>query len=184
MKLKFRYDYHHKMFMITLVISVGLLAATTFSYGVPALFVICLLCTVISFLNSLILIRRQGIEFDLSKGKILIIDDCFFRKVSVDKIASAEYKEIAKTNGNPLTGIFTEPRRPYVYMEDCDHTYHNGKVYQIIFHLRDGTNIESYFGWMYKERSEKVVQKVEYELYVFLKQLNEAIPWKKPFRQA
>ena len=58
-------------------------------------------------------------------------------------------------------------------MQYCDYTYNNGKVFKIIFYLKNGISRESYFGWMYKEKSKDKVSKIQSELTVFVKHINK-----------
>lgn len=57
-------------------------------------------------------------------------------------------------------------------MYKCDYIYNNGKVYNIIFHLKDGTTKETYFGWMYKERNELKVNRVIKKLENFVNNIS------------
>ena len=60
---------------------------------------------------------------------------------------------------------------PYTYMSHCDYVYNHGKVYNICFHMSDGTIIKSYFGWLYREKK-KTVNKVEKKLLDFIERIN------------
>ena len=48
-------------------------------------------------------------------------------------------------------------------MSHCDYVCNQGKVYNICFHMSDGTIVKSYFGWLYREKG-KIVNKVEKNL--------------------
>lgn len=56
-------------------------------------------------------------------------------------------------------------------MSHCDYVYNQGKVYNICFHMNDGTIVESYFGWLYREKK-KTVDKVEKDLLDFIEKIN------------
>lgn len=60
---------------------------------------------------------------------------------------------------------------PNTYISHCNYVYNQGKVFNICFHMRDGTIIESYFGWLYREKEQKV-NKVEKKLLDFIESLN------------
>ena len=57
-------------------------------------------------------------------------------------------------------------------MYDSNYVYNNGRVFKIIFYLEDNSTRESYFGWMYKERSITKVNKVVSKLESFIREIN------------
>jgi hypothetical protein len=60
-------------------------------------------------------------------------------------------------------------------MYNSDYVYNNGRVFKIIFYLEDNSTRESYFGWMYKERSITKVNKVVNKLESFIRKINLSI---------
>ena len=58
-----------------------------------------------------------------------------------------------------------------------DYIYNNGKVFNVIINIRSkngGYSVyKSYFGWLYREKNIKKVEKVENQLIEFVKQLND-----------
>ncbi len=60
-------------------------------------------------------------------------------------------------------------------MTHCDYVYNNGKAFEIIFYLKDGTSRESYFGWMYREKSKETVSKIHSQLIDFIDSINKAV---------
>ncbi len=64
-------------------------------------------------------------------------------------------------------------------MYNSDYVYNNGRVFKIIFYLKDNSVRESYFGWMYKEKSIEKVNKVLNKLETFINKINSLIQkWK------
>ena len=64
-------------------------------------------------------------------------------------------------------------------MYNSDYVYNNGRVFKIIFYLGDNSTRESYFGWMYKEKSITRVNKVVNKLENFISEINLLIPKKQ-----
>ena len=60
-------------------------------------------------------------------------------------------------------------------MSCCDYVYNNGKVFTIIFRKKDGGYIETYFGWMYKEKKLARVNKVTKNLEELINDINQII---------
>ena len=89
-----------------------------------------------------------------------------------DKVNAIDLlKQIPKKTKSKIYGFINEFFYPYTYMSHCDYVYNQGKVYNICFHLSDGTTVESYFGWLYREK-EKTVNKVEKKLLKFIEKIN------------
>ena len=56
------------------------------------------------------------------------------------------------------------------------YVYNNGKVYYIVFQIEedDGYSIyKSYFGWMYREKSEGKANKTQADLTAFVNHINK-----------
>lgn len=60
-------------------------------------------------------------------------------------------------------------------MTYCDYVYNNGKVFNIIFHKKNGGRVETYFGWMYKEKKLARVNKVTKNLEELINDINQII---------
>lgn len=172
MKKSFRYDYNNKLFLISLVVSVAFLAVSFVVHFEPIAFGVTLGCSVLGFLNTFFIIKRQGISLNKKRLRITIVDEALVRNLKVSNIKYATYKQIEKENKGNAYGFFHEFFHPSTYMSDCKYVYNHGKVYNICFHMTDGSTIESYFGWMYREKSLETVEAVEAKLEKFIDEVN------------
>lgn len=68
--------------------------------------------------------------------------------------------------------MINEFYHPSSYMYNSDYVYNKGRVFKIIFYLKENITKESYFGWMYKEKNVAKVNKVVNELENFVCQIN------------
>lgn len=167
----FRYDYNYKLIVIGNLISLVLLVITVASYNNALALCLFGIAFLLNTLNSFIVINRYGIH--LCKNKVIIVDGLFYRSINLSEIRRVEIKEIEKEKKSNKYGLFHEFYHYSTYLDHCDYTYNNGKVYNIVFHLKNNTKKESYFGWMYKEKNEEKVKKKQAELTAFVDHINK-----------
>lgn len=167
---KFKYDYNNKLFFINLTLSIVFLILSIVSFEREVAFILCLIITILLLFNSFFLIRSQGIKIT-NRQNIVIVDEFLIRKLHLCDIKFASLKQVPKENKNKLYGFFHEFFHPSTYLSHCDYVYNQGKVYKIRFHMTDGTIVESYFGWLYREKGKKV-EKVEKKLIEFIEKIN------------
>ena len=178
MKKRFKYDYNNKMFIVCFLCS--LLFLSIFIWSFNKNIVGCILtgfCTIALLFNTFVMIFNQGIT--VGKKNILIIDYFWFTKINIKNLKWAEIKEIKKEKKGNLYGFIHEFYHPTTYMLKCYYVYNNGRVFKIIFHLKDGSIRETYFGWMYKEKSITRVNKVVNKLENFIEEINLSIQKKQ-----
>lgn len=166
----FKYDYNNKLFLINLLLSICFLIISIFSYKETIAFVILLIMAVLLLFNSFV-IRKQGIIINHKNKKIVIVDQLLVRKLSIKDIRYVSLKQLVKKTKNKFYGFFIEFLFPHTYISHCDYVYNQGKVYNICFHMIDGTIIKSYFGWLYREKELKV-KEVETKLLDFINTIN------------
>lgn len=167
---KFKYDYNNKLFFINLSLSLVFLLLSIIAFEKIIGFILFLIITILLLFNSFFIIRAQGIKIT-NKKTIIIVDQLLVRKLCIDNVRYVSLKQIPKKTKSKLYGFFNEFFYPNTYMSHCDYVYNQGKVYNICFHLSDGTTVESYFGWLYREK-EKKVNKVEKKLLEFIEKIN------------
>ena len=174
MKIRFRYDYNCKMLIINIFISLLFLVVAVISYC-KSLIAFCFfgILFLICLLNTFVLIYNQGIIVD--KKKILIVDYFYFTKLNLSDLKRVELKEIKKEKKSNWYGLLNEFYHSSTYMYNSDYVYNNGRVFKIIFYLKDNSVRESYFGWMYKEKSIEKVNKVLNKLETFINKINSLI---------
>lgn len=170
MKKIFRYDYNNRLFIIKLLVSFVFLILTIITYKYPFVFAMFLIMTFISFFNS-IFIKRIGIRINTRKNKIIISDQFLVKKLNIKDINYVTLKQIPKKTKNKWFGFFAEFFYPETYIANCEYVYNQGKVFNIYFHMNDGSVKESYFGWLYRGK-EKKVKKVESSLIAFIERIN------------
>lgn len=171
MKAKFKYDYNWKMFIVCFFYL--LLFLSIFIWSINKNIVGCIIagvCTIALLFTTFVLIFNQGIT--VGKKNILIIDYFWFTKINLADLKRVELKEINKSKKNNWYGLLNEFYHPSTYMYNSDYVYNNGKVFKIIFYLKNNTTKESYFGWMYKEKSITRVNKVINKLENFINEIN------------
>ncbi len=166
---KFKYDYNNKLFLINLLLFLIFLILSIIAIEKIIGFIIFLIMAILAFCNSLF-IRTQGIKIT-NKNYIVIVDQLLIRKLCVEDIKYVSLKQIPKKTRSKLYGFFNEFFYPSTYMSNCNYVYNQGRVYNISFHMRDGTIVESYFGWLYREK-EKIVSKIEKKLLDFIEKTN------------
>ncbi len=171
MKIKFRYDYNYKMLFFSILSSLLFLVIFVASYD-KSLIAFCFfgIIFLICLLNTIILIYNQGIS--VGKKNVLIIDYYWFTKISLADLNRVELKEIKKDKKSNLYGLINEFYHPSTYMYNTDYIYNNGRVFKIIFYLNNNATIESYFGWMYKEKNIMRVNKIVNKLENFVYSIN------------
>ncbi len=178
MHKKFKYDYNNKMFIVCFLYS--LLFLSIFIWSFNKNIVGCIVaggCTIALLFTTFVLIFNQGIT--VGKKNILIIDYFWFTKINLADLKRVELKEIKKDKKSNWYGFFNEFYHPSTYMYKSDYVYNNGRVFKIIFYLGHNNTKESYFGWMYKEKSIARVNKTVNKLENFISEINLLIQKKQ-----
>ena len=171
---RFRYDYNFKIFTLSLFYTLSSLTIFIWSFNENIIVSIIVgICTFILLFNSFIWIFNQGII--ITKKYILILDYFWLTKIKITDLKYAKYEYIKKEKQSYWYGLVHEFYHPSTYMYKCDYVYNNGKVYNIVFYLKDGSKRETYFGWMYKEKNKEKVERVEQKLCKFIENINMQI---------
>ena len=169
--MKFRYDYNCKMLIFNIFVSLLFLIILVSSYDKGlVLFCIFGIVLLICVFNTIVLIYNQGIT--VRKKSILIIDYFWFSKINMVDLKRVEIIEIKKEKKNNLYGFLNEFYHPSTFMYNSDYVYNNGRVFKIVFYLKDNTTKESYFGWMYKEKNISKINRVIKKMERFVNDIN------------
>ena len=172
MKKYFRYDYNYKLLILSNLPTAAFLAIAIASFEKNDIgFFISILASFFCFLNTYVFINNQGIR--VTKGKVIIVDSLYLTSINLFDLKYVEVKELEKEQKFNIYGFLHEFFHRSTYMQYCDYTYNNGKVFKIVFYLKNGVSRESYFGWMYREKSKDKVSKIQSELTVFVKHINK-----------
>lgn len=168
MKKKFfRYDYNLKITLINIILCVICLVICIFVYDITILFVMLISVGFLAGLNS-IFIFNHGIHINYKRGKIYILDDFLLRKLDVRNVKWFSYSIINKGKKSNFKGLFIEFYNPSTYMTNSEYVYNEGVVLEFIFHLTDGTSLKSYYGWMYREKNKKSIEKQIHKIKNFI----------------
>lgn len=174
MNKKFRYDYTHKFIFINIFVIPIFLAIFFALYSKDyALHVVWGIGVGDYLFKTFVFTFNQGIT--VKKSYIKVVDNLSVFKIKWDTLDHAEFKELKKKKKDNLYGFFHEFFYPGTYMSYCDYVYNNGKVFTIIFRKKDGGYIETYFGWMYKEKKLARVNKVTKNLEELINEINQII---------
>ena len=172
MKKNFKYDYNNKVTILGIIVSLLFVVLAIIAYKDILGFIILILIAVIILLNTLFNIIPQGLHFNTKINQLVIVDEVFYRRFDINNIQYLSYQEVKKKVRKSIYGFFTEYYHPATYMSECDYVYNNGKVFIIKIYLKKGGIYQTYFGWMYKEKSKKRVMKKEEELKAFIDEIN------------
>lgn len=167
----FRYDYRYKLLAVSIAVSL-LFGAFTFLaiYFEKAAWWIFAVVFLFCVGNTFLYINNQGIR--IKNNHIIIVDDLYFRKFALIAVRNVELQELKKEKRTNLFGFFHEFYHSSTYMTQSKYVYNHGRVFRIVFHLKDGTTRESYFGWLYREKNPKTVERVCASLQKFINDLN------------
>lgn len=166
----FKYDYNNKLFIINFLLSIIFLGLSVLAFEKTLGFLVLLIISILALFNAFVVIRAQGIKIKRNTD-LIIVDQLSIRKLKLKDIKHVSLNPIPKTTKSRLYGFFHEFFLPTTYFSHCDYTYNGGKVYIVQFYMRDGSIIESYFGWLYREKK-KTVDTVEKKLLNFIKTIN------------
>ena len=162
MKKRFKYDYNNKVTILTIIASLLFVVLAIIAYKDILGFIIFILMAIIP----------QGLHFNTKINQLVIVDEYLYRRFDINNIQYLSYQEVKKKVRKSIYGFFTEYYHPATYMSECDYVYNNGKVFIIKIYLKKGGIYQTYFGWMYKEKSKKRVMKKEEELKAFIDEIN------------
>ena len=154
----FRYDYNFKITFINIILSIICCVLSIVLYKNIILLIIFTLSFIILVLNS-IFIYNNGIHINYEKRKIYILDDLLLRIISFKDIRYISYEIINKEKSTNVRGFFTEFFSPHTYMTNSKFIYNRGVVLEFKFFLKNGTTLKSYYGWMYKEKKVRCIEK-------------------------
>ena len=179
MRKIFKYDYNYKMFILIHLVTVVFLILFILTLGSNIIgSLVFALSLLINEINYFVNLKNQGVRLD--KDIIKIHDNFGIAIINISDLNYAEVNELKKEKASNLHGLLCEFYHPATYMYQCDYVYNNGRVFNIVFRLKNGNIRKTYFGWMYKEKNKKRVEAKVKELYSFVDLINSDI---KKFKQ-
>lgn len=173
LKKVFKYDYSNKIRNLCLTfLSLSILVFIYLIITLLDVRALCIIPFIILFALAANYYSKKGIVIDYDKKQVIVRDAGGKNVFAIDKINRVSIVEINKVNKGNKSFVIG----PKEEIETWNYVYNHGKVYHIIFQIKadDGYYIyKSYFGWMYKEKNEEKVKKIQAELTAFVNHINE-----------
>ena len=159
MKDFFKFDDKRIVSILWLFISLCILILSICAIKVIEVFVATLFVLFITVLAT-IFTFNEGIHFNFKKEKIIIIKGMMIKSINMKDVKYFSLEEINKTKKGNLTQKFVDTydqvNMPSKYV------YNNGKVFNIVFYMKNIGNIKVYYGWLYRTRSiERINNQIE-----------------------
>ena len=150
MKDFFKFDDKRIVSILWLFISFGIFILSILTIKVIEVFVATLFCLFITILAA-IFTFNEGIHFNYKKGKITIVQGMMIKSINMEDVRYFSLEEIKKPKKGNLIQIFVDTfdrvDLPSKYV------YNNGRVFNIVFYMKNIGNIKVYYGWLYRTRS-------------------------------
>jgi len=156
----FHYDDKYVYTVVSLIVSMVFLALSFILMNIIDMFFICLLTSIIGLIGS-IYIFNIGIHFDYVNNRIIIIDSLWIRRISMTDVKYITFNEIIKPRKKRRLPFSVDALYGANWMDSSKYVYRNGKTYEIVFHLKNSIIINTYYGWLFKAKSERRVLKQE-----------------------
>ena len=150
MKDFFKFDDKRIVSILWLFISLCILILSICAIKVIEVFVATLFVLFITVLAT-IFTFNEGIHFNFKKEKIIIIQGMMIKSINMKDVKYFSLEEIKKTKkgilSQKLVDTYDKVNIPSKYV------YNNGKVFNIVFYMKNIGNIKIYYGWLYKTNS-------------------------------
>ena len=159
MKNFFKFDDKRIVSILWLFISLSILILSICAIKVIEVFVATLFVLFITVLAT-IFTFNEGIHFNFKKEKIIIIKGMMIKSINMKDVKYFSLEEINKTKKGNLTqklvDTYDQVNMPSKYV------YNIGKVFNIVFYMKNIGNIKVYYGWLYRTRSiERINNQIE-----------------------
>lgn len=159
MKDFFKFDDKRIVSILWLFISFCTLILSILAIKVIEVFFATLLVLVITILAT-IFTFNEGIHFNYKKEKIIIVKGMIIKSINMKDVKYFSLEEISKVKKRNLTQKFVDT---YDQVNICsEYVYNSGKVFNIVFYMKNFENIKVYYGWLYRTRSiERINNQIE-----------------------
>lgn len=159
MKDFFKFDDKRIISILWLFISFCILILSILTIKVIEVFVATLFLLFITVLAT-IFTFNAGIHFNYKKGKIIIVNLMTIKSIDMKEVKYFNLQEIHKSKKDNITQIFVDT---YDRVDlPSKYVYNNGKVFNIVFYMKNIGNIKVYYGWLYRTKSiERVNNQIE-----------------------
>jgi hypothetical protein len=168
----FKYDDNHKYFVISIVVSLVFLCVAFYLHDIFVAYIIGIIISTVGFVGAFI-IYLTGIHFDYKKNKITILDSLGIRTISFDEVKYISIEELVKTRKTRRGLLSPDSLYGAYWTFSSKYVYRNGKTYKIIFHMKNDSIVESYYGWLFNSKTKERVVKQENEFNQIIKEFME-----------
>lgn len=169
----FKYDDDHKYFIISMVVSFMFLCVAFYLHDIFVAYIIGIINSTIGFVGAFF-IYLTGIHFDYKQNKIKIIDSLGIRTISMNEVKYISMEELVKTRKTRRGLLSPDSAYGAFWTFSSKYVYRNGKTYNIIFHMKNDSIIESYYGWLFNSKTKERVVKQENKLNQIIKEFMES----------
>ena len=159
MKDFFKFDDKRIVSIMFLFLNICLLFLSIYAIEVFEVFfalIILLVGTIICMLFTF----NEGIHLNYKKQKIIIVKGVMIKFINMKDVKYFSLEEISKTKKGNFTQKFVDT---YDQVNiPSKYVYNNGKVFNIVFYMKNIGNIKVYYGWLYRTRSiERINNQIE-----------------------
>ena len=148
----FKFDDKRIVSMVWIVISIFMLILSMLAIEVIEVFIATIFVLIITLIAAIFTLN-EGVHFNYKKEKIVIVKGMMIQTINMKDVKYFTLEEIPKTKKGNITqkfvDTFEQVNTPSKYV------YNNGKVFNIVFHMKKIANIKIYYGWLYKTSSIK-----------------------------
>lgn len=159
----FKFDDKRIVSAILLALSVLMLILSVLAIGVIEVFIATITVLVITIIATMFTLN-EGIHFNYKKEKIVIVADLMVKTINMKDVKYFSLEEISKTKQSNIKQLFVDTfdqvNMPSKYV------YNNGKVFNIVFHMKKIGAIKIYYGWLYRTHS---IERINKQLEIFQK---------------
>lgn len=159
MKDFFKFDDKRIVSLLWLFISLCILILSICAITVIEVFVVTLFALFITVLAT-IFAFNEGVHFNYKKEKIIIVKGIMIKSINMRDIKYFSLEEINKTKKGNFIQKFVDT---YDQVNIASkYVYNNGKVFNIVFYMKNIGNIKVYYGWLYRTKSiERINSQIE-----------------------
>ena len=150
MKDFFKFDDKRIVSIMFLFLNIFLLFLSIYAIEVFEVFFV-LIISLVGTIICMLFTFNEGIHFNYKKEKIIIVKGMMIKFINMKDVKYFSLEEINKTKKGNLTQKFVDT---YDQVNiPSKYVYNNGKVFNIVFYMKNIGNIKVYYGWLYKTRS-------------------------------
>lgn len=159
MKDFFKFDDKRIVSIMFLFLNIFLLFLSIYAIEVFEVF-FALIISLVGTTICMLFTFNEGIHLNYKKQKIIIVKGVMIKSINMKDVKYFSLEEISKTKKGNFTQKFVDT---YDQVNiPSKYVYNNGKVFNIVFYMKNIGNIKVYYGWLYRTRSiERINNQIE-----------------------